>query len=210
MKKLFNYKTILLISIGLISMVILGSKTLISKDKIASNSSTKSLSTSGNKHLFTPKSAVAINQSSDNSRQSFLIATDLINSKQGKEALAKLKGLEQEYPLLAAYVLLSQGKAYQLENNQAKAESTWQKLAQQHSDSPATAEALYFLGKSNPVYWQQAITQFPAHPRTHEIIQQRLQQNPNQPKLMAILVKYTPDGLGVVKMRDRLVIANSY
>lgn len=208
MKKIFNYKTILLISIGLISIVILGSKKLIVKDSIAKKTSSQSSSTNSNKHLFTPQSAVAFNQSSKNSRQDFLLAANLIDQKQGKEALTKLQGLEQKYPLLAAYVLLSQGRAYQLENNQTKAESTWQKLVQQHPESPATAEALYFLGKSNSAYWQQAITQFPSHPRTHEIIRQQLQQNPNQPNLMAILVKYTPDGQGVVKMRDRL--ANEY
>jgi len=204
MKKIINYKTILLISVGLISMVILGSKTLIAKDGIARKSRSQS-SNANNKHLFTPKSAIALDQSSENSRQSFLIAADLINRKQGTEALVKLKGLEQDYPLLAAYILLSQGRAYELENNHLEAESTWQKLVQQYPDSPATAEALYLLGKSNSAYWQQAISQFPAHPRTHEIIRRRLQQNPNQPQLMAILVKYTPDVSGVDKIRDRLV-----
>lgn len=205
MKKFFNYKTILLISVGLISVVILGSKTLIAKDGLTSKTVSKSTGTKSDKHLFTPKSAIALNQSSENSRQSFLIAADLIDRKQGTEALAKLQGLEQEYPLLAAYILLSQGRAYELENNHVEANSTWQKLAHQYPNSPATAEALYLLGKSNPAYWQQAIADFPAHPRTHDIIRQQLQQNPNQPQLMAALVKHTPDAPGVYNMRDRLV-----
>ncbi|MGL5076873.1 MAG: tetratricopeptide repeat protein, partial [Waterburya sp.] len=123
----------------------------------------------------------------------------------GEEALAKLQDLEQEYPLLAAYVLLAQGKAYQLEQNEPEAVAAWQKIITEYSNSPVTAEALYLLGKSNPSYWQQAIEQFPTHPRTQEIIRQQLSQNPNQPKLMAILVKYTPDDPGIDKLRERLV-----
>lgn len=202
MWKSSNYKTLILISISLIATVIWGAKTSIIQDKKTTKNSTSS---PNKKHLLQAKPAVALNNSSENSRNSFLLAADLINRHQGKEALAKLQGLEQEYPLLAAHILLSQGKAYQLENNHSDAETTWQKLVTKYPDSPATAEALYLLGKSNPAYGQQAIAKFPAHPRTHQIIRQQLSQNPNQPKLMAILAKYTPDDPGVDQMRERLV-----
>ena len=202
MWKSFNYKTFLLISLGLLSTVILSSLILIIKHKkIATVKSTPQ----HKKHIFTPQSVVALNQSSDSTRNSFLLAADLINRKQGKEALVKLQGLEQEYPLLAPYILLSQGKAYQLEHNNSDAEATWQQLITKYPDSPSTVEALYILGKSNSAYWQQAIAKFPAHPRTHQIIRDRLSQNPNQPRLMAILTKYTPDDPGVDQMRERLV-----
>ena len=204
MRKSSNYKTLLLISIGLISTIILGAKTLITPDSKADRLVIEE-NNENHKSLFTAKLAVASGQSVKKYRQNFVIAADLINRKQGREALTKLQGLEQEYPLLAAYILLSQGKAHQLENKEQEAKSTWQRLAQQYPDSPATAEALYQLGKSNPAYWQQAISQFPAHPRTHEIIHQQLKQNPNQPELMAVLVKYTPDDSRVDRMRDRLV-----
>ena len=198
MWKILSPKAFLLITISLVATIILGSKSLIEREKTIAKAP-------GNKLVFAPKSAVALGNSSENNRNSFLLAADLIDRQQGKAALAKLEGLEQDYPLLAAYILLSKGKAYQLEQNQPQAEITWQKIVNNYQDSPASAEALYFLGKSNPAYWQEAVVKFPAHPRTHEIIRYRLRQNPNQPKLMAILVKYTPDGQGVDQMRDRLV-----
>ncbi|MGB5709934.1 MAG: transglycosylase SLT domain-containing protein [Waterburya sp.] len=197
MWKSFNSKTFLLISIGLISTAI-GSKAIISANK-------KTINTSPSKSkILSVKPAVALEGSSANIDHSFLIAADLIDRQQGKEALAKLQDLEQEYPLLAAHILLAKGEAYQLEQNYQSAERTWQKLITKYPTSAATAEALYLLGKSNPTYWQQAIAQFPSHPRSHEIIRQQLEQNPNQPKLMAVLVKYTPDDPGVDQMRDRL------
>ena len=147
---------------------------------------------------------ISLGGSPATTRNSFLIAADLIDRRQGKAALAQLEGLEQEYPLLAAHILLAKGEAYRLEQNQSEATKTWQQVVDKYPTSPATGEALYFLGQSQPKYWQEAIASFPAHPRTHEIIRQQLQQNPNRPHLMAILVKYTPDDPGVDRMRDRL------
>ena len=201
MQKSFNYKSFLLISAGLILTASCKSQALIFQEDPQTNNSLDSWKSQQN---LTAKPIVDFHNSSEQTRNSFLLAANLIDRQQGKEALAKLQGLDREYPLLAAYVLLSQGKAYELEQNQPQATITWQKLADKYPNSPATAEALYLLGKSNPAYWQQAIAKFPAHPRTQEIIRQQLSQNPNQPKLMAILVKYAPDAPGVDKMRERL------
>jgi soluble lytic murein transglycosylase len=201
MLKLFNYKTFLLINISLVSTVLIGCNSVIPNEKLTQNSTISN----SQKQSFTAIPAVSLDNSSENINNNLLIATNLINRQQGEEALEKLEGLEQEYPLLTAYILIAQGKAYQLEQNQQKATATWQKILTQYPNSPASAEALYLLGKSNPSYWQEAIEQFPAHPRTQEIIRQQLKQNPNQPKLMAILVKYTPDAPGTDKLRERLV-----
>ena len=198
MRKLFQSKKLILISIALTSIVI-GSKVITS----ANNSSPNFFTIK--KQLFTAKPVVDLNESATDTSNNFLIAAELIDRSEGKAALAKLQGLEQEYPLLTAYILLAQGKAQQLEQNPRQAEATWQELITKYPNSAASAEALYLLGKSNPAYWQQAIAQFPSHPRTHEIIRQLLSENPNQPRLMAILVKYTPDGSGVDSMRERLV-----
>ncbi|WP_156114034.1 transglycosylase SLT domain-containing protein [Myxosarcina sp. GI1] len=139
------------------------------------------------------------------SRTSFLLASNLINQQQGQQALQELENLENQYPILASYVLLKQGQAYQLAGNNNEAETSWQQVVNNYPDSAAAAEALYLLGKSNPAYWQQAIKRFPAHPRTHQIVRQLLEQNPNQLRLMALLAKYTPDDEEVGKMRDRLM-----
>ena len=196
MWKIFNNKVFLLLSLASISGVI-GLETLINTDKSLADTSTKPKERS-------PKNAVSLGEAPANTRNSFLIAADLIDRQQGKAALAKLEGLEQEYPLLAAHVLLAKGEAYRLENNLSQAVKTWQEVVDKYPTSAATVDALYFLGESQPKYWQEAIAKFPAHPRTHEIIRQQLKQNPNQPHLMAILVKYTPDDPGVDRMRDRL------
>ena len=198
MWKLINSKLFLLVGLGSISTAI-GLDFFISPSKsLAETSHHKS-------SILNEKTALSLGNPPASTQNSFLIASDLIDRQQGKAALAKLDGLEQEYPLLAAHVLLAKGKAYKLEQNYAAATEAWQEVVEDNSNPAATGEALYLLGKSNPKYWQQAIAEFPAHPRTHEIIRQQLKQNPNQPRLMATLVKYTPDDAGVDKMRDRLV-----
>ena len=203
MWKPLTSKTFLVISIGLVSTVILGSSTLIVKSD--RENSTQNLSTATKKSILKPLKALALDDSLDSSRTNFLLAADFIQRSQGQQALQALGGLEEKYPILAPYVLLKQGKAYKLEEKTQNAYESWQALLTQYPNSPAGAEALYFLGKSNPAYWQEAIEKFPAHPRTHEIVRELLQQNPNQPQLMALLAKYTPDDGGVDEMRDRLV-----
>jgi soluble lytic murein transglycosylase len=149
--------------------------------------------------------ASADKPSLDRSRARYLLASDYIKNYQGGPALRQLEGLEKDYPLLAPYILLKRGRAYQLTNEEEKAEETWQKLLADYSNAPVAAEALYYLSKSNPQYGQQAIAQFPQHPRTQQIIRQRLQDNPNQPQLLLLLVQYNPDGEGMNGFRDRLV-----
>ena len=197
MWKSLTPKTFLLISISLLATVILSSQNLITKKNTAKSTT--------NKSIIAPMSATAIAKASENSRQDFLLAANLIELKQGEAALAKLQGLERKYPLLAPYVLLAQGRAHLLENDRAEAEAAWQKLIGNYPNSAATAEGLYLLGQFNPAYWQRAIIRFPSHPRTHEIIRQKLNQNPNQPRLMAILVKHASDDSDIDDMRDRLV-----
>ncbi|MGK7949344.1 MAG: transglycosylase SLT domain-containing protein [Xenococcaceae cyanobacterium] len=158
-------------------------------------------------NLFSEDTVLAStdNTSINNNRATFLLALNSLGENRGEQALKQLKNLEKNYPILAPYILLKQGKAYELEGNYSQAKEVWQQLITQYNDSPATVEALYRLGKNNPSYWEQAITQFPNYPRTHDIVRQLLAQNPHQPKLMLILVKHTPDDKAVKRMRDLLV-----
>ncbi|MCU0536700.1 MAG: tetratricopeptide repeat protein, partial [Hydrococcus sp. Prado102] len=141
----------------------------------------------------------------ERSRARYLLASDLIKKYEGGPALIQLEGLEGEYPVMAPYILLKRGRAYELTNESIQAQETWQQLLTDYPDSPVVAEALYQLGESNPEYWDRAIAEFPQHPRTHEIVRTRLKENPKQPKLMLFLVKYDPDGEGINAIRDRLV-----
>lgn len=201
MQILSNKQAFFIVSLGLISTTILGCGKSGSTDYGNKANLTSSVS---EKHLFAPLTALASNNP-DNNQSNLLVAANLIKQNQGEQALNKLQGLEDKHPLLAPYILLKQGKAYQLDQKTEDAKDSWQKLITEYPDSPATAEALYLLGKSDPAYWKQAIDKFPAHPRTHQIARQLLQKNPDQPILMVFLVKYTPDDRGVDQMRERLV-----
>ncbi len=126
----------------------------------------------------------------DRSRARYLLATDLLEKYEGGPALRQLENLEKEYPLLAPYVLLKQGRGYELSNEPTKARETWQKILEDYPDSPVRVEALYKLGQKDSEYWDQALKDFPSHPRSHQIARERLEKNPDQVNLLKLLAKY--------------------
>ncbi|MGH2415421.1 MAG: tetratricopeptide repeat protein, partial [Microcystaceae cyanobacterium] len=67
-------------------------------------------------------------ESLNRSRARYLLAVDLIKRYEGGPALRQLEGLEKDYPVLAPYILLKRGRAYELTNENKKAQETWQKL----------------------------------------------------------------------------------
>jgi len=138
-------------------------------------------------------------------RARYLLASDRIQQRQGKAALTWLEGLEQDYPVLAPEILSKRAQAYALAGSPVQAKATWQELLQRYPDQPATAEALYALGQTQPQYWNRAIVQFPAHPRTVEIVQARLQQNPKQPRLLLLLARHALYLPGISAVLDSLV-----
>ncbi len=200
MGQLLSRKIALVIGLGLTSTVTVGAigSVLDSSDKSKLVNSDVAISKS---HA---QGAIANERALEKNRASLVLATNFIAQNQGSEALAQLSELEKSYPLLEPYILLKKGQAYQLAGDNRQAEQTWNNLIQTYPESPAVAEALYLLGQSNQAYWQEAITKFPQHPRTHQIIRQLLAQNPNQPRLMAILVKYAPDAPGVAEIAHDL------
>ncbi|MBF2027269.1 MAG: transglycosylase SLT domain-containing protein [Oscillatoriales cyanobacterium C42_A2020_001] len=129
-------------------------------------------------------------QSLERSRARYLLATELLQQGQGGKALEQLNGLEADYPVLAGHILLKRAQAYDQAGNTAKALATRQEVLKQHAKEPVTAEALYALGKAEPRYWDQAIAQFPSHPRSLEIAQQRLKQNLNQPEMLKLIARH--------------------
>ncbi|HEY9640269.1 MAG TPA: transglycosylase SLT domain-containing protein, partial [Coleofasciculaceae cyanobacterium] len=142
--------------------------------------------------------------SADRSRARYMLANDLIQQDHGGKALPLLEGLEQEYPVLAAQILAKRAQAYTATGNTAKAEETWKALLQQYPKNPAAAEALYALGKTNPQYWDQALTQFPSHPRTVDIALTRLEKQPDQPALLLHIARYGIYTPGIINVLDRL------
>ncbi|HBB33570.1 MAG TPA: tail length tape measure protein [Cyanobacteria bacterium UBA8803] len=144
-------------------------------------------------------------KSLEKSRARYLLASDLIQQKQGEAALKWLEGLESDYAILASHVVLKRARAYETMGDKARATAAWEELLKNYPNDPAAAEALYALGQSNPAYWNQAIAQFPAHPSTLTIVRQRLSKTPNQPALLLHLAKYAPDVPGTGDVRDVLV-----
>ncbi|HIK54243.1 MAG TPA: transglycosylase SLT domain-containing protein [Synechococcales cyanobacterium M55_K2018_004] len=142
--------------------------------------------------------------SQDQLRARYLLAVDLIEQNRGGAALPLLDNLDQQYPLLAAPILAKRAQAYTASGQPDQASATWQELLKRYPESPVAAEALFALGKQDRQYWQQAIAQFPAHPRTLEIAQTLLQENPNQPQLLLVLARYGVDLPEITAVLDRL------
>jgi soluble lytic murein transglycosylase len=139
------------------------------------------------------------------SRARYLLATELLQQGQAQKALEQLDQLDKAYPVLASHIQLKRAQAQAQTGDTAAAQQTWQTLVAQAPQDPATAEALFALGKTNPTYWDQALQQFPAHPRTLEIAQQRLKQNPNQPELLKQIAKHGLYLDGYTRVLDLLV-----
>lgn len=137
-------------------------------------------------------------------RARYLLASDLILQRQPTKAIAVLQDLEKDYPVLAPHIALKRAQALALTND-PKTLSVWQDLLNRYPNNPIAAEALYVLGKTEPKYWLQAVTQFPSHPRTIEIARLLLQQNPNQLLLQLLLAKYAYTQPGIVPVLDKLV-----
>lgn len=143
-------------------------------------------------------------QAPDRSRARYLLASDLIERQQGKEALDWLEGLEKEYPVLAAHVMLKRAQAYQSMKDEKKANAAGKQLLEKYPDHPVAAEALFVLGRNDGKYWEQAIAKFPNHPRTLEIVQERLKKDPQQLPLLRMLLHYSHDDKVVSQTIDRL------
>ncbi|MCX7592819.1 MAG: transglycosylase SLT domain-containing protein [Fischerella sp.] len=141
--------------------------------------------------------------SPDRHRARYLLASDLIERKQAKQALKLLEGLEKDYPLLAPYILLKTAQAYDILGEEGKASDNRQAVLKRYPEHPAAAKALYLIGL--PEYQDRAIASFPSHPLTWDIIRKRLETNPNQPQLQLILAKYAHDQPGSVAVLDLLM-----
>ncbi len=135
--------------------------------------------------------AMAKEASLDRARAKYLLASDILRKDfDGAKALEYLKNLDYEYPILAPYVLLREGRAYELTNDTEKAQEIWLELIEKHPDSLVVADAYYKLGKYDEKYWQEAIDKLPQHPRTQSIARELLKKNPSEEKLLLLLAQY--------------------
>ncbi|MCE2717706.1 MAG: transglycosylase SLT domain-containing protein [Dolichospermum sp.] len=141
--------------------------------------------------------------SPDRERARYLLASDYVETSQGKKALSLLVGLEKDYPVLAPYILLKQAQAHDILGEDRKASDLRQRVVKEYSKEAAVVKAIYAIAQ--PKLYNQAIAQFPSHPLTWEIIRKSLKDNSNQPNLQLILAKYAADEPGIVGVLDQLV-----
>jgi soluble lytic murein transglycosylase len=137
-------------------------------------------------------------------RARYLLAAELIKQGEGKKALEWLQELETRYSVLTPYILAKRAKAQEKAGDKTKAEATWQELLRAYPKNPITVEALVALGKNNPQYLDRAIAQFPAHPRTVEIAQKRLKENPKQFELLLLIAKHGSYSTNYLSILDKL------
>ncbi|MBW4554882.1 MAG: transglycosylase SLT domain-containing protein [Trichormus sp. ATA11-4-KO1] len=140
--------------------------------------------------------------SPDRERARYLLASDLIETRDAQKALNLLAGLEKSYPSLGPYILLKQAQAQDILGAEGKASDLRQRVLREYPREAGTVKALYMIAL--PEHHDTAIAQFPSHPLTWEIIRKRLQENPNQPQLRLILAKYAYNQPGIVGVLDQL------
>ncbi|WP_414529902.1 transglycosylase SLT domain-containing protein [Nodularia chucula] len=148
--------------------------------------------------------AIANGSSSpERERARYLLASDLINVREADKALSLLQGLERTYPSLGPYILLKQAQAEDILGESGKASDLRQRVLREYPNEAGKAKALYMIAL--PEHQDTAIAEFPSNPLTWDIIDKRLQENPNQPDLRLILGQYAFNRAGIVGVLDQLV-----
>jgi soluble lytic murein transglycosylase len=136
----------------------------------------------------------AINQETANSihhsRARYLLAMDELAQGETEKAIALFDELEVDYPRLGGQIAVKKAEAYQQAGETEKAKKAIVDVVASYPDEPVVTEALYALGKDDPKYWDQAIADFPGHPRSVEIAETRLKENPNQLPLLLLIARH--------------------
>lgn len=147
--------------------------------------------------------------SPDRNRARYLLASDLIQQKQGEKALTLLERLEADYPVLAAQIAMKRAQAYESLGDKAKAMAAWKELLTKYPENPVAAEALFVLGSKDEKLQEQAIAQFPSHPRTIEIVRDRLKKTPNSLPLLRLLLKHDHDSQNIGPVLNQLTMQHA-
>jgi soluble lytic murein transglycosylase len=141
----------------------------------------------------------------DRHRARYLLAIDLLKQEEGEIALSYLEDLEEDYPVLAPYILLHRAEAYLQIDRLKQAQQTYQQLRTLYPTSPAVADGLNLFGEIDSQQQQQLLAHFPYHPQTQAIARQLLVKNPDSFDLLLLLAKYSRD-THLDLIRDRLVL----
>jgi soluble lytic murein transglycosylase len=140
----------------------------------------------------------------ERNRARYILANDLISQGKGNEALEQLKDLDRDYPVLGAQILFKRALAHDKAGKSKDAIATWQEIVKRYPKDPVSVESLYILGRDNPKYWDQAIAQFPGHPKSLEMAKARLKKDPKNLSILLMLAKYGIKMEGYTALLDRL------
>lgn len=145
-------------------------------------------------------------ESPEQARARYLLATDLIKQGKAGSAIQWLNGLDRDYKVLQPYVILQEAQAYEAMGQPEKAKQAWQKLLEEYDEHPVAAEALYALGKTGDrSYWDRALAEFPASPRTVQIAQVLLKEREDKLPLMQVLARHGVYLPGITTVLDQMV-----
>ena len=144
-------------------------------------------------------------QGKDYYRARYLLAVDLIQQGNGKQALPYLRGLEDDYPLLQPQIIFQTARAYRQDGQDSAAQKTLSYLIKTYPQHPLTANALTLIEAEKPLQEAKIISQFPYHPLARKIAGDRLKQNPDNFDLLLLQAKYIR-GEAANLWRDRLVL----
>ncbi|MFZ4665222.1 MAG: transglycosylase SLT domain-containing protein [Prochlorotrichaceae cyanobacterium] len=157
-------------------------------------------------HLGTPELealAKTAPDPSDRSRARYLMALRVQESN-ARAALQWLTDLETDYPVLAAPVLSLRARLQEQQGESAAAVATWNRILENEPSSPAAAEALYALGKTDPRYTEILLKDWPAHPLSVEVALTRLTQNPDDLPRLKQVAQYGHYTFKLTEILDRL------
>ncbi|MCS7292463.1 MAG: transglycosylase SLT domain-containing protein [Gloeomargarita sp. SKYBB_i_bin120] len=133
-------------------------------------------------------------------RAKYLLAVDSLDQGDPKKALQLLQGLERDYPVLSAYVLWHQARAYQKQGNRAAAQRRWQHIVERYPDQELAAEALLALGRM-----EEAKQRYPAHPQVVAWVQKALEKHPHDRQLLLHVARHGLHLPNLPVYLDRLV-----
>ena len=175
---------------SLVGLRSLSSTERLSQLKSLASSKKRNLSTDGLRELH---------------RARYLLAVDLIEQGEGKEALSYLQELKDEYSLLRPQIIFNMALAYRQNKQDGAARKALQYLIKTYPDSPLAANALLMLEPDQSLPEATLIKKFPYHPLTQKIARQRLDRDLDRFELLILLAKYSRN-LDLNPIRDRLVL----
>ena len=125
--------------------------------------------------------------SAERDRAAYILAVQALENGQAAQALSLLNPLDSQSSHLGGYVLLTQAQAQAQAGNEGQAQDLYEHILRDFPEDPVAAEALYALGQQDPKFWDQALAEFPRHPRAATIALQRLESQPNDLNLLRVL-----------------------